>query len=129
MIADEIHFAAEMVAGHEEVYTPEFVVHGIYFGEGDPDHGGQHWNFTRTLGEDDEGVCTGREPQQVTVYGGISRFLLTRTRVTCEFAEQVAYVTGVRRLLIDLRIDDEVWRSLVQQARLVFDGEPYFDLV
>ncbi len=106
MNTEEIRFAAERAVGHEEVYTPDFVVHGIYFGEGDPDHGGQHWNFTRTLGEDDDGVCTTREPQQITVYGGIHRFVLTRDSVTCGFAARTADVTEVRRLLIDLRIDD-----------------------
>ncbi|HEX4949259.1 MAG TPA: hypothetical protein VFZ34_21465 [Blastocatellia bacterium] len=128
-IIDELRFHAEMVAGHEEGYTPEFAVHGIYFGEGDPEQGGQHWNFTRSLGEDDDGVCTVKEIQEVTIYGGIINFTLTRQSLACEFDEDAAHSTMTRRLFITYEIDDETWNSLVKQAKLIFEGESYFKLV
>jgi len=128
MIENEIRIKANLVAGEEEEYTQDFVVHGIYFGEGDPEQGGQHWNFTRNLGEDDDGVCTVKEIQQVTVYGGIVRFTLARDIVTCEFDEKAAKETGVRKLLIEYRINEDTWESLVKQAKFVFEGEGYFEV-
>jgi hypothetical protein len=107
VIENEIHIKANLVTGEQEGDTPDFVVHGIYFGEGDPEKGGQHWNFTRILGEDDDGVCTVKEIQEVTVYGGIVRFTLARDSATCEFDEDAAKETGVRKLLIDYNIDDD----------------------
>jgi hypothetical protein len=128
VIEDEIHVKANLVTGEEDGYTPDFVVHGIYFGEGDPEQGGQHWNFTRALGEDDDGVCTVKEIQQVTVYGGIVRFTLARHSMTCEFDEKAAKETGVRKLHIEYGIDDDTWQSLVKQAKFVFYGEEYFEV-
>jgi hypothetical protein len=128
VIEDEMRVKADLVAGDEEEYTPDFAVHGIYFGEGDPERGGQHWNFTRNSGEDDNGVCTVREIQQVTIYGGIVRFSLARHSVTCEFDEKAARETGVRKLVIEYSINDDTWQSLVKQANFVFDGEGYFEI-
>src|SRR5688572_13443018 len=127
VIADEIRFNAEMVAAHEEEFTPDFIVHGMYFGEGDPEQGGQHWNFTRSL-NDDDGVCIVKEIQEVTVYGGIASFKLARRSLTCEFSSSTARATHTRRLQIAFEIDDESWEALVQQAWLVFDGENSFEL-
>jgi hypothetical protein len=127
VIADELRFRAEMVAGHEEEFTPDFVVHGIYFGEGDPEQGGQHWNFTRSL-NDDDGICVVKEIQEVTEYGGIDRFKLTRRSLICDFNDAAAQSTRTRRLVITFEIDDETWEALVKQATLVFDGEAYFEL-
>jgi Immunity protein 10 len=129
MIEDEISFRAELVAGDEEEFSPDFFVHGIYFGEGDPENGGEHWNFTRAFGDNDDdeaGVCTVKEIQQATVYGGIARFLLGRRSLRCEFDEETAKETGVRTLRIDYAIDDATWDSLLEHARKVFEGEPYF---
>jgi hypothetical protein len=128
VIKEQSHFKATLVAGDEEEFLPDFVVHGIYFGEGDPERDGQHWNFTRSLGDDDDGVCSVKEIQQVTVYGGIVRFRLTRQSLACEFDEQTAQETGVRELLIDYSINDDEWQLLVKQAEFVFDGERYFEL-
>lgn len=127
VIADEIRFNAEMIAAHEEEFTPDFVVHGIYFGEGDPEQGGQHWNFTRSL-NDDDGVCTVKEIQEVTIYGGIVSFKLTRRSLACEFSDAAARSTHTRRLLITFEIDDESWEALMRQAQLIFDGEGYCQL-
>jgi hypothetical protein len=128
MIKDELHVKANLVAAEENGYAPDFVVHGIYFGEGDPEQGGQHWNFTRTLDEDDDGVCTVKEIQQVTIYGGIERFTLSRHSLTCEFDENAASETGVRKLHIEYSIDDDAWQPLVNQAMHVFHGEEYFEV-
>jgi hypothetical protein len=128
VIADEIRFNAEMVAADEEEFTPDYVVHGIYFGEGDPEQSGQHWNFTRSL-NDDDGVCTVKEIQAVTVYGGIVSFRLGRRSLRCEFSDTTATSTQTRRLVIEFEIDDESWEALVKQAKLVFEGEDYFELV
>ena len=127
VISDEIRFNAEMVAAHQEEFTPDFVVHGMYFGQGDPEQGGQHWNFTRSL-NDDDGVCIVKEIQEVTVYGGIVSFKLTRRSLACEFSDATAKSTRTRRLLIGFESDDEAWEALVKQAKLVFDGEGYFEI-
>ena len=126
--ADELCFHAEWVAAQDEQYTPEFVVHGIYFGEGDPEQGGQHWNFTRSL-DDDDGVCTVKEIQQVTAYGGIISFVLTRQSLVCEFDDATAQIATTRRLVITYDINEETWQKLVVQAKHVFDGETYFKIV
>jgi len=128
MIENEIRIKADLVAGEEEEYTQDFVVHGVYFGEGNPEQGGQHWNFTRNLGEDDDGVCTVKEIQQVTVYGGIVRFTLARDSLTCEFDEKAAKEIGVRKLFIEYSINEDTWESLVKQAKFVFKGEGYFEV-
>jgi hypothetical protein len=128
MIVAELQFHAEMVAALEEGDTPDSVFHGIYFGEGDPEQGGQHWNFSRILNGDD-GVCIVREIQEVTVYGGIVSCRLTHQSFACEFNDETAQETQARRLFITFEIDDQTWKSLATQARLVFHGENYFDLV
>jgi len=128
-IIDEIRFHAEMVAGDEEESTPEYIVHGIYFGEGDPEQGGQYWNFTRSLDEDDDGVCTVKEIQEVVIYGGILSFTLSRQNLVCEFDEDASRFTKTRRLFITYEIDNETWDALTKQARIVFEGERYFHLI
>jgi hypothetical protein len=127
VISDEIRFNAEMVAAHEEEFAPDFVVHGMYFGQGDPEQGGQHWNFTRSL-NDDDGVCIVKEIQEVTVYGGIVSLKLTRRSLACAFSDTAARSTHTRGLLIAFEIDDKSWEALVKQAKLIFDGEGYFEL-
>lgn len=127
-IVDKIAFAAELVSAVREEFTPDFIVHGIYFGTGDPEAGGQHWNFTRSLGEKDDGVCTVKEIQEVIVYGGITSFSMTRTSLACEFGAETARKTGTRRLEITYSVDDQTWAEMVEQARYVFQGEPYFVL-
>jgi hypothetical protein len=127
VIADELRFNAELVAAQEEIFTPDFIVHGIYFGEGDPEQGGQHWNFTRSL-DDEDGVCIVKEIQEVTVYGGILSFKLSRRNLRCEFSDTTARHTQTRRLMISFEISDKVWEALVTQSKLVFQGEDYFEL-
>jgi len=127
-VIDSVHFHASVVAANEEEYTDDFTVHGIYFGEGDPENGGQHWNFTRTLGDDDDGVCTVKEIQQLPVYEGITRFEMSRTGLACVFDLQTAQKTGVACLTIAYQIDDVCWAGLCTQAKLVFTGKDYFTL-
>ncbi|MBD2158679.1 hypothetical protein [Leptolyngbya sp. FACHB-16] len=47
--------------------------------------------------------------------------------LVCEFDENTSRA-GVRRLEIRYQVDDETWKELTQQARMVFQGEPYFNL-
>lgn len=128
-IIDELRFHAEMVGAEEEEYTPDYIVHGIYFGEGDPERGGQHWNFTRSLDDDDDGVCVVKEIQEIVFYEGIVGCALSRQGLVCEFDEASAKEAGTRRLSITFELDDETWMSLVTQAKLVFEGKDYFRLV
>lgn len=125
---EHLHFDAQMIAVNEEVFTENFAVNGIYFGEGDPEHGGQHWNFTRSPGDGASGVCTVKEIQAVTVYGGIRCFRMQRTGIACEFDTETAKNTHVRRLTIGYHIDDACWSRLANQARKVFADMPYFEL-
>lgn len=128
-VVDELHFHAEMVGAEEEEYTPDCIVHGIYFGEGDPEQGGQHWNFTRSLDEDDDGICVVKEMQEVVFYEGIVNCSLSLHELVCDFDEAAAKEAGTRRLSISFELDDETWRSLVTQAKLVFEGKDYFRLI
>ena len=105
VIMDELQFHAELVEGLQEEYTSDDIVYGIFFGEGDPEEGGQHWNFTRNLNADD-GVCTVKEIQEITIYGGIEDFTLTRQKLISEFNEATAQVTQIRKLIITFDIDD-----------------------
>jgi hypothetical protein len=130
VIVDELQFHADKVEAHEVEYTPDFIVYGIYFGEGDPEQGGQHWNFTNNSDdEDEEGVCIVKEIQEVTVYGGIDVFNLTRKSLTCNFDNETAKSTKIRRLLITYEIDDETWEAVVKQSQKIFAGESYFHLM
>lgn len=128
MISDELRFKAEFVEAVSEEFTPGYIVHGIYFGEGNPEQGGQHWNFTRTLETDDEGVCTVKEIQQVTIYGGIKRLTLNRDNLICEFDNKASENTDTKKLSIIYDIPDDKWLELRKKANLVFSGESYFEL-
>ncbi|MEZ5324863.1 MAG: hypothetical protein R3F19_07360 [Verrucomicrobiales bacterium] len=129
---DHRSFAAEVVEFIETGYTPDFTVIGFHLGEGDPEHGGEHWNFTQTIPPENdgnfEGVCTVKEIQQVTVYGGIERFSMWPNRLVCEFDEATAPKAGVKKLEISYAIDPEKWRKLSEIAMRVFDGESCFEL-
>jgi hypothetical protein len=127
-VAEETVFNAELVAAQQEEFTSDCIVHGIYFGTGDPEAGGQHWNFTRILGEDDEGVCTVKEIQELTVYGGITSFTMSRNGLACEFNAKTSRLTGTRRLQITYAVDDATWAAMIEQARYVFEGEACFVL-
>jgi hypothetical protein len=127
-VVEHLHINADHVAGLKEEYTGDFIVNGIYFSEGDPERGGQHWNFTRALGDDDDGVCTVKGIQEAVVYEGITHFDMNRTGLVCVFDSANAIKTGVRRLTIDYQIDDATWRDLVQQANIIFTDMPYFKL-
>lgn len=127
MVIPEINYKAYYVEALSEEFTPDFIVYGIYFGEGDPEQGGQHWNFTRTLETDDVGVCTVKEIQQVTTYGGIERFTLSRNAVICDFDDSHTEETGTKRLSIEFDISEAQWNKLLEKARLVFSGEEYFE--
>ena len=80
-----IKFNADLIEAHEEQYTSDFSVVGIYFGEGDPEQGGQHWNFTQSIGDEDKSVCVVKEIQQITFYGNIDELILSRYSLKCVF--------------------------------------------
>ncbi|HEX9002235.1 MAG TPA: hypothetical protein VGB07_20170 [Blastocatellia bacterium] len=126
-IVSELRFHADMVTAIEEKYTPDFIVHGIHFGEGDPEQDGQHWNFTRSSDKDD-GVCTVKEIQELTVYGGIIACSLTRHYFSCEFDDGAVQKTMTHKLHITYELNDETWQAIMKQALLVFDGEDYFKI-
>ena len=128
MTNSEITFNAEFVEALSDNDNPDFIVHGIYFGEGDPEQGGEHWSFTRVLENDDDGVCTVKEIQQVTIYRGIDKFLLGRTHLICEFDKAHSVETGTEKLVITYDIPDDEWEKLTNVAKLVFSGENYFEI-
>lgn len=129
MMADSsLSFVADNVRADTTEYTPECVVYLIAFGTGDPEAGGHCWTFARSF-DDDWGVCTVREIQQATVYGGIERFRLHRSGVECVFAPKAAAEIGYRELRIAFALDDETWRELEEAARIVFRDCPCFTLL
>jgi hypothetical protein len=122
-----LRFFAEQVGTDTTEYTPDFVVHLIAFGTGDPEAGGQQWNFSRSS-DDDRGVCTVREIQQAVVYGGIERFRLHRSGVECAFDAKTSEQAGVSSLQIAFKIDDKAWAELTSTASVVFRGCSCFTL-
>jgi len=128
---DRVSFTAEVVESMETEYTPDFTVIGFHFGEGDPERGGEHWNFTQAIPPEDgnfEGVCTVKEIQQVTVYGGIRRFAMWPDHLVCEFDEMTSPKTGVRKLEISYSVSADKWRELSEMAIRVFNGESCFEI-
>ncbi|QIF02787.1 hypothetical protein [Roseimicrobium sp. ORNL1] len=124
---------AESVELVSESYAPEDWLVGLHFGEGDPEAGGQHWNFTRDTTEDDDsgltGVCTVKEIQEVTVYGGIERFELSSSRLVCQFDERASAKTGVKRLSISYALDSETWAKVKAEATRLFEGDSCLSMV
>lgn len=127
----EISFHAGSVEIIDNEFTPDFTVIGFHFGEGDPEHGGQHWNFTQSIppeGGDFDGVCTVKEIQQVTVYGGIRRFELWPDHLVCEFDERTSPLTGVEKLRISYTLPDEQWGKLAEMGKRVFENQTGFEV-
>ena len=128
-IKNKLEFKSEFVDLDEVTYTPDYSVIGIYFGEGDPQKEGQHWNFSLSLGEDeDQGVCTIRDVNRVILYKGIAQFNLSRNWLVCEFSNEGIQETNVKTLVINFDIDDSKWKSLVDMAKRVFVHESCFQL-
>lgn len=128
MAKSSLSYVAENVGADRTEYTRECVVYLIAFGTGDPEAGGHCWTFSRSF-DDGLGVCTGREIQQATVYGGIESFRLHRLGVKCVFDPKAAEQTGYRELKIAFTIDDKTWRRVAETAKVVFRDCPYFTLV
>lgn len=124
---ETIEFKSEFVEIDETKYTPDFSVVGIYFGEGDPEIDGQHWNFTQSIGDDeDEGVCTVKEVQHAVLYGGISSFTISRNKILCVFDDKGLEETKVRNLVINYLVDDKKWEELLEITKRVFKHESNF---
>jgi hypothetical protein len=128
MANSTLSFVAEDVGAETTEYTPKCVVYLIGFGTGDPETDGHSWTFSRSF-DDDWGVCTVREIQRATVYGGIESFRLRRSGLECVFSAVAAMKTGFGKLEIAFAIDDSAWRGLADTARIVFRGCAYFSLV
>ena len=128
MAESTLSFVAENVVADTTEYTPECVVYLIAFGTGDPEAGGHCWTFSRSF-DDDWGVCTVREIQRATVYGGIESFRLHRSGAECVFDAKAAADTGYRELRIAFTIDDQTWHTVADTARVVFRDCPSFTLV
>ena len=128
-MADPIlSFVAQDIGADTTEYTPECVVYLIAFGTGDPETGGHCWTFSRSF-DDDWGVCTVREIQQATVYGGIERFHLHRSGMECVFDPKAAEEAGYRELRVAFAIDDKTWREVADTAQIVFRDCPCFSRV
>lgn len=128
MVSEELTFKAEQVEFYTEEFTPDFRVHAIHFAQGDPEEEGNHWNFSRSEPDDNEGVCTVKEIQQLTMYGGMNKFILERGKIICQFSEDAAFKTGFKTILIHFQIPEEKWEQLAEIARLVFYEENYFEV-
>jgi len=124
-----IEFSAEQVEAIEEKYTSEFTVVGIYFGEGDPEKDGQHWNFTQSIGDDeDEGICVVKEVQQIVFYDNIEEFIISKNQLKCVFDDSIINTTGTKSLIINYNISDQKWSKILYLAKKVFKGEKYFKI-
>jgi hypothetical protein len=122
-----LSFVAEDVGADTTEFTPECVVYLIAFGAGDPEGDGHCWTFSRSF-DDDWGVCTVREIQQATIYGGIERFKLHRSGVECVFDGKAAEEAGFRELKITFAIADKTWHEVAATAKIVFRDCAYFTL-
>ena len=116
-------FSADQVAAFSERFTDEYTVISVLFGRGNPDAGGEHWNFSVAPNEGNE-VCTVKEVQQHTIYGGISSVLLSRERFVVEFDEVGEEEIGLHRLQINLPSEIEDWSAVVSMAQQVFESVP-----
>lgn len=122
-----LSFAAEDVGTDTTEYTPDCVVYLLAFGKGDPEGNGHCWTFSRSF-DDDWGVCTVREIQQATIYGGIERFRLHRSGFECEFDEKAAEEVGFSELSVAFALTDKAWHEVAETAKIVFRDCAYFTL-
>src|SRR5436190_1714610 len=117
MVQPLLSFVAVDVGADTTEYTRECVVYLIAFGTGDPEGNGHCWTFSRSF-DDDWGVCTVREIQQATIYGGIETFKLHRSGVECVFDRKAAEKAGFRELRITFAIDDKTWQEVAATAKV-----------
>lgn len=120
-----ISFTAEHVDTHIEDFTETSRVYGVYFEAGDPEAGGESWNFTRSF-EDDDGVCTVREVQRATLYDQIQDLQLSRSELICTFEPRAQGVAGCARLEIHLEVDDATWERVAQMMDMVCSGKAFY---
>ncbi|MEM1261418.1 MAG: hypothetical protein AAGH76_03400 [Pseudomonadota bacterium] len=129
--ANTISFAADVVELWETEYDQDSTVIGFHLGEGDPEKGGQHWNFTQFIPPETgefEGVCIVKEIQEVTVYGGVRRFAMWADHLVCEFDDATSSKTGVVKLEISYSLSSSKQRDLFGMAARVFNGEGCFEI-
>lgn len=130
-------FTAKQVDSFKNVYADDFAVFNLFFEESDPEQGGESWNFQRalgtdgqldSLGEEDEGVCTVKEIQQVVLYEEIDSIELSRNKLTCTFNTSAIPKAGIEVLEIEYDLDNSSWEKLKENAKLVFQGREYFKI-
>ena len=110
--------------------TVQVVLFGIYFGEGDPEQNGQHWNFTQSTGEGEiEPVCVVKEIQQLVLYGNIDKLSLSRKQLKCTFNDSALNLTGTKELVVNYKISDKKWSDIYLMAQRVFKNETYFKIL
>ena len=122
---DKLAYQADQVKSLVVDYTSKFRVYSAHLGVGDPERGGHHWSFSRSL-EDDDGVCTVREIQRATLYEGIRSFRLVRTGLNCVFETAAVPEVGITELEITFAIDDSTWNELSSALDDVFRDRPYY---
>ena len=118
----KIEFVAEIV---EIIDDPLGSIRGLHLGEGDPERGGEHWNFTEMVPRDTDplfaGVCTVKEIQHCTVYGGITRFDITPSSLHCTFDSRAAGKTGISDLLVTFSVIPEDWIRMKAVVEYLFE--------
>lgn len=124
---NEVSFTAEFVEAMEEEFTPDFKVVGIHFGEGDPEKGGQHWNFSQST--EDTDICVVKEIQQLVFYGKIDNFLISKDWIECEFKDEISSKLQFRKLKIHYTLSQQKWDRLSKMACRVFEGKDFFKLL
>ena len=130
-----IKFKAITVEALCTKYSEDCAVFQIFFEEGNPENGAQSWNFQRALGsdgtiesfgEDDEGVCTVKEIQQLTFYEGISEFKIYKNHLYCIFDENAKQIVGADKIEIIYDLSEEEWIKLSNMAQIVFTNCNFF---
>lgn len=120
-----LSFAATLAVAVSEDFGGGCVVHGLHFGGDDLEGGVPHWSFSRLVAAGAaDGVCTVREPQDLTFYDGIAEFRLGRDAVEVRFDAAGALQAGAEVLMIGLAVDEAAWAALADQAELAFAGRP-----
>ena len=127
-----VSFKADHFALFDEVMDDEIRLVGIFVGQGTPEDGGEHWNFSRSVPDDDhpqlQGVCTVKEIQRVTHYGGILRFVVSHTAISCMFTPEAAAATGYAEVHMDLEGVSVDADRLAGIARILFPENGILDL-
>lgn len=128
-------FSAKVVETFKNEFSDDFVVFNLFFEESDPKDGGESWNFQRALGADgtveslgeyDDGVCTVKEIQLITLYEGIATIELHRNKFICIFEPDSVKEVKTDHLIINFELNNEQWEKLLEMTQYVFKNKDYF---